>query len=220
VPSLRSAVFILSVAVCVRLGAQNELRQYKETHGSRVSLVEYAVSRTETEISVRSSGNGATDEMQWVPGNGTVSWREKDTVLDNDMLAERTGDIIRIKGRVRGQESDREVHIDGAPWYQIFGPIVYDLLPPGMAEREFWVIDSTDFTAHKMLVRRAGAEILSLRGSRIETEKIHFSPAGALAPFWGADFWYRQRDAAWLYSRLPENGGVTVDELEEPGAEG
>lgn len=95
-----------------------------------------------------------------------------------------------------------------------------DLLPPGMAEREFWVIDSEDFTPHKMLVLRAGAEILPFRGSRIETEKIHFSPAGALAPFWGADFWYRQRDAVWLYSRLPENGGVTVDELEEPGAQG
>jgi hypothetical protein len=214
----RGTMLVLALASAVGLEAQNELRQYTETHGSRVSRVEYSVSRTAKEVIARSTGGAVANEIAWIPGTGTVSWREKDTLLDNDLQAERAGNIIRMKGRLRGRETQREVRVDSAPWYQIFGPIITDLLPPGIAEREFWVINPEDFAAHKMLVRRAGAEIIPFRGSRIETNRIHFSPAGMLAAFWGADFWYRQRDGAWLYSRLPESGGVTVNELEEPGA--
>jgi hypothetical protein len=175
------------------------------------------VSRTAQEVVARSTGGGVANEIHWVPGTGTVSWREKDAGLDNDLYAERTGDIIRMKGRLRGRQTEREVRVDAAPWYQIFGPIMSDLLPPAVAQREFWVINPEDFTAHKMLVRRAGAESISFRNTLVPTDRIHFSPAGVLAAFWGADFWYRQRDGAWLYSRLPESGGITVNELEDPG---
>jgi hypothetical protein len=212
-----AAAVILAAAVCVGAVAQDEIRQYRETYGGRVSIVEYSVNRTAKEIAVRSSGGGVANEILWIPGIGTISWREKDAGLDNDLYAERTGDIIRMKGRLRGRETQREIRIDPLPWYQIFGPLIGDLLPPGLMEKEFWTINPENFTAHKMLVRRVGAEGLPFRGTRIDVEKIHFSPAGLLAALWGADFWYRQRDGAWLYSRLPDNGGVTVNELEEPG---
>ncbi len=211
VPTFRSALFILAFTICVTLDAQTELRHYRETHGSRVSIVQYSVIRTGQEIIARSSDGTGTDEIHWMPGTGTVSWRETDAQLDNDISAERTGNLIHIKGRFRGKEIQREVRVDSAPWYQIFGPIMSDLLPPDLAAREFWVINPDDLTPHKMLVRREGAETLPFRGSRIEANKIHFSPAGTFAAFWGADFWYRQGDGAWVYSRLPENGGVTVN---------
>jgi hypothetical protein len=219
-PNFRSAALVVALAVCVRLEAQNEVRQYRETHGSRVSFIEYSVSRIAQEVVVRSSGGGVANEIHWVPGTGTVSWRERDAGLDNDLYAERTGDIIRMKGRLRGRQTEREVRVDAAPWYQIFGPIMSDLLPLGVTAKEFWTFNPENFTLHKMLVRRVGAEVLSFRGSRIKAEKIHFSPAGLLAAFWGADFWYRKLDGVWLYSRLPESRGVTISELEEPGAPG
>jgi hypothetical protein len=67
-----------------------------------------------------------------------------------------------------------------------------------------------------MQVKRAGTERITIRGSAVETFKIHFSPAGALSPFWGADFWYRQSDGTYVSSRLPENGGITVTTIEDP----
>ena len=213
----KSMVLFLGVAACVQLGAQNELRLYRETNGKRISLVEYSVSRDAKEVIVRSSGGGVANEIHWMPGIGTVSWRETDELLDNDQYSERTGDIIHMKGRFRGKEAERSVRVDSAPWYQIFGPIINDLLPPDLKEKEFWAFNPENFTVHKLLVRRMGTELLPFRGSQIEADKIHFSPAGALAMFWGADFWYGKQDGVWLYSRLPETRGVTVTELEEPG---
>ena len=60
------------------------------------------------------------------------------------------------------------------------------------------------------------AEIaITIRGAAVDTFKIHFSPAGALAPFWGADIWYRASDGAYVSSRLPENGGTTLTTIED-----
>ena len=107
--------------------------------------------------------------------------------------------------------------IDGEPWYQIFGPIIGELLPEGRPQRDFWVVNSDDLAPHKMMARRAGNERITIAGVPTGTFKIHFSPAGALAPFWGADFWYRSGDSTWVYSRLPENGGLTVTTIANHG---
>ncbi len=76
------------------------------------------------------------------------------------------------------------------------------------------MLDPADLAAHKMQVRRAGMERITVGGQAVDAEKIHFSPAGALAPFWGADFWYRRSDHLYISSRLPEHGGVTVTTIE------
>jgi hypothetical protein len=72
------------------------------------------------------------------------------------------------------------------------------------------VATASEAFTDKMLVRRAGTERIEVNGVTSLAERIHFSPAGALAPFWGADFWYRVSDGAWIYSKLPEDGGNTV----------
>ena len=92
-----------------------------------------------------------------------------------------------------------------------------ELLPQGEEQREFWVMNPDDISAHKMLVRRAGRERITVNGVAVDAEKIHLSPAGALALFWGADFWYRPSDALYVLSRMPEQGSMTVATIEGPG---
>ena len=112
--------------------------------------------------------------------------------------------MIRVAGRLKGKEVTRELRVDTAPWYQIFGPCIADLLSPDPVRKEFWVVSPDDLSTHKMLARQTGTERREVAGVQVDTFKVHFSPAGALAPFWGADFWYRPSDSAWLLSRLPE----------------
>jgi len=172
--------------------------------------VELEVSRSAEGMKVTSEGGGRSEESLWVPGRGILSWRLTDPATGSDLRAERTGDRIRVMGRLKGTEVTRELRIDTAPWYQIFGPGIGDLLSSDSGRMEFWVLNPDDLATHKMLARRAGAERLEIAGTQVDTFKIHFSPAGALAPFWGADFWYRPSDSALLFSRLPENGGLTI----------
>jgi hypothetical protein len=215
---MKATLLTLCVLVfpCTLLRADRIALKYLETHGATSASVEYAVSTSAQGITVTSIGGGSTEEMLWVPGSGAVSWSQAEAATGTDLKAERTGTVIRFSGTRKGRTVSKEVTVDPEPWYQIFGPIIRELLPLDRQQRDFWVVNPDDIAPHKMMVRRAGTERITLAGALTEALKIHFSPAGALAPFWGADFWYRPADFTWLYSKLPENGGLTVTAIKDP----
>ena len=205
---------VLSSATVLR--AEETARLYTEAHGQQVATVEYRVSRTGADAAVISTGSDSTDLIRWHEGMGTYEWQMTDAKAGTALHGERTGDVIHVTGTLKNRKIERDVKVDAAPWYQVFGPLLEDLLPEDSRQEEFWVVDPDDLSAHKMQVKRAGTERITIRGSAVETFKIHFSPAGALSPFWGADFWYRQSDGTYVSSRLPENGGITVTTIEDP----
>jgi len=196
-------------------GTQPAARKYTEARGAALTTVEYRISRDGQSILLSSIGADSTDEIRWTPGSGTTDWRFSDSKTGDDLRAQRSGNVIHVTGTLKNRAVDRQVKVDGAPWYQVFGPLMDELLPADTSQKEFWVLDPADLAAHKMQVRRAGTERVTVRGTTVEAAKIHFSPAGALAAFWGADFWYRQSDGLWVTSRLPEHGSTTVSTVEE-----
>ncbi len=214
-PTLVGTLLILLAAA--RAPAQDGVRRYVETHGDLHQVMVYSVVRGAGGFDVSSVGTTAVEQGRWVTGTGLVSWRQKDPEAGTDLLGVRTENTIHLSGTLGGKPVSRDVHVDSAPWYQIFGPAMTDLLPADAGRREFWVVNPADLTAHRMQVRRAGAETIRVNGDAVPSLRIHFSPAGALAPFWGADFWYRVSDGAWVYSRLPEDGGLTVTAIDEKG---
>ena len=196
------------------LGAQESVIRYSEVHGKQAATVEYRVSRTAGEISLSSTGGSSESAIRWQPSVGTYDWQMSDKA-GSALHAIRTGNVIHVTGTLKNKNVERDVKVDPAPWYQIFGPLLQDLLPEASPQAEFWVVNPDDLSAHKMQVKRAGSERITISGTAVDTFKIHFSPAGALAPFWGADFWYRASDGAYVSSRLPENGGTTVTTIED-----
>ena len=206
-------VFLSVSLVC--LDAQETTRRYTETHGRKVATVEYRVTQDAAELTVSSTGGDTTDSVRWRRGTGTYDWQMTDPAAGSILHGERNGDVIHVTGTLKNRKVDRDVRVDGAPWYQVFGPLLEELLPTGVSQREFWVVDPGDLAPHKMQVKRAGTERITIKGLAIDAAKVHFSPAGALAPFWGADFWYRYSDGVYVSSRLPENGGITVTMIED-----
>jgi hypothetical protein len=214
IPVFLAGLALLPLAAS-NLWAQTVTTAYTETHGSAVTTVEYRTSKDGQATLISSVGADSTEQIRWTPGSGTTEWRLADGKSGDDLRAQRTGDVIQVTGTLKGRAVDRQVKVDGAPWYQIFGPLMQELLPAGSAQKEFWVVDPADLAAHKMQVRRAGSEHISVRGTAVDAARIHFSPAGALAAFWGADFWYRKSDGLWVTSRLPEHGADTVSTVKE-----
>ena len=210
------AVTLFCLFALVRLDAQESVLRYTETHGQRISSVEYRVTRDAGDLAVTSTGGDTADSVRWRSGTGTYDWQTTDPAAGTVLHGRRDGNVIHVTGTLKNKPVEKDVRVDAAPWYQVFGPLLEELLPPGTASREFWVLDPGDLAAHKMQVKRAGAERITIKGTAIDAARIHFSPAGALAPFWGADFWYRSSDGMYVSSRLPENGGVTVTAIEDP----
>lgn len=208
------AWLILLPRVC--LGAQDVTLRYTATHGQQVRTEEYRVARTPGEAAVSSTDGTTVEAVRWRTGVGTYEWQMTDPAAGSVLRGERSGDMIHVTGTLKKRQVDRDVRLDPAPWYQMFGPLMDELLPAGVDQREFWVVDPGDLAPHKMQVKRSGSERITIKGAAVDAVRIHFSPAGALAPFWGADFWYRSSDGTYVSSRLPENGGITLTTIEDP----
>jgi hypothetical protein len=206
------------LAAGLPLFAQQAVVRYTETHGSRSYPVELRSTRSADGVEITSTGNGVVDTVRWVTGTGTVAWHQVKADEGTDFDVERTGAALRVTGTFRKKTISKEIKVDAAPWYQLFGPLISELLPPGNDAREFWVVNREDFTVHRMMVKRAGTDRIPFHGATVEALKVHFSPAGALAPFWGADFWLRPSDSTWIYSKLPDNGVLTVATLDTSGS--
>lgn len=191
-------------------------RRYTEVHPGASIPVEYSVAVDGEALRVSAIDADLTNTLLWSRAVGTFSWRWKSLAKKTDLDGERTGDVIRIHGTLAGKPVSREIRVDGTPWYQIWGPVLDELLPGLQGQREFWVVNPDDASAHKMLVKRGEAETITLGGTLVDAIRIHFSPAGALAPFWGADYWLRARDSVYVYSRLPEPGNLTVTTIGDP----
>ncbi len=216
VTAARAAMCVFVFTSVSALHAEEVARRYTEAHGKDVATVEYRVSLEGGDAAVSSTESDEVDSISWRSGIGTYDWQMTDPEVGSTLHGQRTGDVIHVTGTLKGKKIERDVKVDPAPWYQIFGPLLQYLLPDGSPQKEFWVVNPGDLSAHKMQVRRAGTERITIGGVTLDTFKIHFSPAGALSPFWGADFWYRQSDAVYVSSRLPENGGITVTTIEDP----
>ncbi|HEY9593507.1 MAG TPA: hypothetical protein VHE79_03460 [Spirochaetia bacterium] len=215
-PKWSALAFCILLAAATLASAEPGARRYVETHGGASQPIEYGVAADGEMFRVTAVDDGSSNLVRWSPAAGTIAWHWKDTVKRTELDGERVGDVIRLHGTIGEKPFTRELKIDAAPWYQIFGPVLQDLLPGVQGQREFWVVNPDDGSAHKMQVRRVGAERLTLNGAAVPAVKVHFSPAGALAPFWGADYWLREADSVYVYSRLPENGGLTVTTIEDP----
>jgi hypothetical protein len=215
---MRTAFLVaFTIAASFPAGAAgNEIQHYGQTHGAASYEVSYTIVRTGDVIELSSSGGSVTDAVRWKLGVGTIWWKQVDPASRIEIEATRVGDVVHVTGTHKGSPIVRDVKLDGAPWYQVFGPLIEELLPGLAGQREFWVVDPQDLASHRMLARRAGQERVRINGTGVDSVKIHFSPAGALAPFWGADFWYRPEDSVYLYSRLPENGGLTISTIADP----
>jgi hypothetical protein len=216
VGKLWSVLCCILVLAAGGASADTRAHRYTETHGSSTQPIDYSVEPEGDGFKVTAIDTDSTNLVHWSPTAGTVTWHWKDTVRNTELDAERIGDTIRVRGTIAGHAVSREVKVDAAPWYQIFGPVPEQLLPGLQGQREFWVLNTDDAVGHKMQVRRAGTERITLNGSGVDAMKLHFSPAGALSPFWGADYWFRASDSLYIYSRLPENGGLTVTTIVEP----
>ncbi len=208
-------VMLLVVLAAARALAEETSRRYVETHGPRRQVVAYGITPRKDGFDVSSVGETSAEHGRWVTGTGLVSWEQSNPAAGNDLHATREGDTIRVTGTLRGKPVSRAQRVDSAPWYQIFGPAMKDLLPAGKDQQEFWVLNPDDLSTHKMQVRRAGRERVVVNATTLDAVRVHFSPAGILASLWGADFWYRWPDGTWVYSRLPEGGGLTVTTIED-----
>lgn len=123
-------------------------------------------------------------------GFNTIRWALVNEHEKTNLIADRTGEIIMVRGTFKGKFIDKSLKIDKSPWYQATSLSLRGLVSSRDTERIFWTIRLSTMTAHKVRAIKKNIETIDIDGSHQELLRIRMTLTGILAPFWKSDFWF------------------------------
>lgn len=131
-----------------------------------------------------------------------ISWHFINKKKKIDITVTRNNTELHVKGIHKGKNVDRMLEIDSLPWLQVL-----EFSLPPYAENtspvtQFWILRPTDFSAHKMKLRKMGDKSSD---PPIEKGKIQLvmSPYGISERFWKATMTVSTETDSFVSSVLP-----------------
>ncbi len=159
--------------------------------------------------------------VNYCSADGTTwRWQFKDTDNNQDILAERQGDELKITGVRYGEVYENTVELDERPWYQ---PLSYSLRNFLHSEEEsmsFWTIRADTVEARTLQVKKIGEEEIQVNGTTIIAQRVEVRAEGIFSHFWHGTYWYRKSDKLFLMYRSihgsPGTPETVVELMSEP----
>jgi hypothetical protein len=130
--------------------------------------------------------------------SATRSWKILDVAGNVRILAERRDNRIRVEGSVKGRQVQKEIAIDGAPWFQATSWSLRRFVLSGESEIEFWTLRPDTLKAYKVIAKRQTEEVVQLDKGAVPAVRIELRLTGMLAPFWKSRYWFRSKDGFFL----------------------
>ena len=150
----------------------------------------------------------------------TEQWALRDDKSDHDFVAQREGNLIRIKGLFNGEAIEKAVDIDEDVWFNKLDHGLSGFAVSDQEELSFWVLKLlSDLDPIKMIAEKEETERIEVSGIFYEAVKVklildHF----ILSKLWSARCWYRASDGLFLRyegANGPPGTPVTVIELQK-----
>jgi hypothetical protein len=148
----------------------------------------------------------------------TIRWKLVNGEEGADLSAERKGNHITVRGRLKGRPIDKTFEIDASPWYQATSLSLRDLVASDETERLFWTLRLDSLGAHKIRAIKQGMQTVETTGQSKTVLRIRLMLPGLLAPFWKSDCWFSMPEGIFFRfegpSGPPGSPKTTVTRLE------
>lgn len=191
---------LLLLLYCTQnLLAANVLEQhlYLRTFGDEITTMRWQRLSGEPERIIAEI-NGEVDQTEMDKNLATRSWQVKDQHKKTDLRIERRVDRLHLTGSFKGKRIDRWKDIDEAPWFQTMSVSFRPFLNSSEETIRFWIVRPDNLGIHKLKAVKKGIEELTIQGKQIKTQKLELRLTGLAAPFWKANYWFREGDNLFL----------------------
>lgn len=149
------------------------------------------------------SSVGEYDKLSMDKERSTLEWRRKVPAENTDLIALRTGNIVRMRGKYKGQPYDRTLDFGELPWYQ-FQEISYEYLhASGARSGNFWTIDRKTLKPSQFRADKSEPEAIAIMGAQVAAAKYDLTVRGVPAFLFSAHFWVRESDGRFLRLAVP-----------------
>ncbi len=197
--------------------ATTEQHLYTRTTGSQSELFSWRLERGE-QLRLVSELAKERDVTRFDENLATSTWSVKDPTSNTDLRAQRKGEQLLLNGLFKGKKISRTESLGAAPWYQALSVSLRQFIHPGQTQIEFWTIRPDTLDLHKMQVKVAANEQITLQGQTVDTLKLKISLTGLSAHFWSCYYWLRKSDGLFVRYEGPSGPPgwpATVIELDD-----
>lgn len=138
------------------------------------------------------------NEFECYPNYDVITWKYKNLKNDTSIEGKHEENMLIFSGKLKGREITKNVEIDSNPWYQdIMIPLSY-IAKSEKIEIAFWLINTDDLKAYKMIATREGNERIKVNDTEVEAVNFHISVSGLPTFLWKLETWYRQEDSVFV----------------------
>jgi hypothetical protein len=183
-----AACLMVALAFCLPAedAAPRELRQYRAITEGKVKP---------SSLSLQAAGTGWLEtkgdyQIEQSASFVTSRWTWRNTAAGTDLSVVREGDTLVASGKVAGKAVQRRIGANGRPWGQDHTLFMEAFVLSGAEKTGFVEIFNEELKLYEFDAKRVGQEKIRLADREWQTVKVHLSLTGALAGFWGADYWF------------------------------
>lgn len=128
----------------------------------------------------------------------TVSWSVSDPDARTALNVVRSEDILIFSGQFNGEDIQRSVTINPAPWYQALSVSLREFNRSSEKMKKIWSIRPDTLDVHQLKIIREGDEIIQLGSDPCHTTRIKIQLTGFKSVFWSGQYWLRKEDGLFV----------------------
>jgi hypothetical protein len=190
-------VFFLGLAWSAAHASAMESYRYEETIGDVAKEFQWCLDKSEPMRLLYQCAD-ETDITRIDASFATVQWEMEKKSDGTSLHARRLPDAIIIQGRWKGQQINKKLPIDDAPWYQATSCSFRPFVLSSRKEIRFWTVRYDTLKAHKIRAVKKRRQVLHLNGAEEDAVEVELRLSGMLALFWKCSYWFRRSDGVFL----------------------
>lgn len=179
------------------LAAEVEVYRYQQRTGVETEYFDWRLTKgTDLHLHTRQQEESTTTVFN--RELSTLSWSINNPRTRTDLTVTRRGDLLVMLGLFEGDDINKEVQIDPAPWYQALSVSLRNFVDPQQDSVEFWIIRPDTLEVHRLQVIRQKITSIDIDDRTFAAIELKIQPTGWRAPFWSANYWLRKDDGVFI----------------------
>lgn len=149
--------------------------------------------RIEVLVSWRSLADSTSGTQRYLVDNeyATLEWSVQDTVEHTDCSGRREGNLLIVRGTLKGEAVDESIGIDDKPFY--FNPSLslQGFVRSGEEKCEFRTLRPASLSEYKMKAKVEEHTTITIQGREYPAVRVKWGLTGFKSRFFNQKLWFR-----------------------------
>ena len=118
---------------------------------------------------------------------------------DTNLLSVRDGEVLVVKGKLKGKEIDKQIKLGHKPLYIYPKYNLAKFALSDMTRLKFWTLRRDEMSKLPMQAIKKGTVTVTVNGKEVEAIKVYYSITGKMRKkYYNHNYYYRKSDGLFV----------------------